>query len=367
MIFSIVPCDKGRFVAATEKPASPFASKATWIGFLFSAGAIVLLLWRVSFKDLGAALGRAELVWLIPSVLVFLVVFMLRALRWALLLGGTRFWPTWHANIIGYMFNVIFPLRLGEIARAYVIAKEGNVSLARALSACVVERLLDLAAVVLMFAYFTTKIPLGPNFTRAATVAAVLVVAGVFTGAFIVVMGDTVERIGRPRLARLGKERVDVLFARFHEIRDGFKALGTTKRAAQTLLLTIAIWATTILLSAFAMRAFIPDALTEPARPSFVVVIANLGGALPSAPGGLGIVQAFATSALVVPFNVPEPDALAFVLVWSLGGQLVLIVLGIISLGRVGLSLSDVRAGASKSKADPKDQGSSVDRDNKDN
>src|SRR5436190_12772595 len=97
------------------KGSSPFRSKATWIGFLFSAGAIVLLLWRVSFKDLGEALSRASLVWLLPSLAVFLLTFALRSARWSVLLGGTRFWATWHANIIGYMFNIIFPLRLGEI------------------------------------------------------------------------------------------------------------------------------------------------------------------------------------------------------------------------------------------------------------
>jgi len=67
-----------------------------------------------------------------------------------------------------------------------------------------------------------------------------------------------------------------------------------------------------------------------------MLVTTNLGGALPSAPGGLGIVQGFAKTSLVIPSNLPEEPAVAFVFAWSLGQQLLLIVLGLISLARVG-------------------------------
>ena len=77
--------------------------------------------------------------------------------------------------------------------------------------------------------------------------------------------------------------------------------------------------------------------------------MANLGGALPSAPAGLGVVQGFATSALVLPFGIEESRALAFVLVWTLGQQLVLLVLGFVSIGRVGLSFREIRAAAAPS------------------
>lgn len=323
------------------------SSLAIWFGVALSVVAAVLLLWRVSFRDLANALRAAEVVWLLPSLALFLAMFCFRAWRWSVLLGGTRFWPTWHANIIGYFFNIALPLRLGEIARAYVISKNGNVPIARALSAVVVERLVDLASVVLLFAWFAQRIPMGPTFTRAATLGSVAVVVAVVIAVLIVVMGEAVERAIAPRLERLvGRSRAGAILGRLMQIREGLRSVGSARRIIQSLVLTVAVWGITIVLAAVCLKAFLPD--TDLTRSGLVVVMANLGGALPSAPGGLGIVQGFATSALVIPFKVAESTALAYVLVWSLGQQLVLIVLGFFSIGRVGLSFREIKAGAQR-------------------
>jgi len=127
------------------------------------------------------------------------------------------------------------------------------------------------------------------------------------------------------------------------QLREGLAAVGSPRRLAMSFALTIAVWITTVALCWVCLQAFMPGTLDEA---GLVVVTANLGGALPSAPGGLGIVQGFATSALVVPFHVPESLALAFVLVWSFGQSVLILVLGFISIGRVGLSFTEIREGA---------------------
>jgi len=315
------------------------------VGFALSAVAVGLLLWRVSFRDLWNALRAADGVWLLPALALFLFMFVLRAFRWSLLLGGTKLGTTWHANIIGYMFNVTLPLRIGEIARAYVIARSGQASMARALSAVLVERLIDLTSVLLMFAFFAQRVTLGPNFTRAVTLGSIGVAGGVIFAAAVVFWAKAVERFLKKRLARFGEEKSQRWLQRFRDITEGFRSVGSAKRLFSVLGITVAIWGTTILIAAASMRAFFPNN-TDLTRSGLVVVMANLGGALPSAPGGLGIVQGFATSALVVPFNMPEAVALAFVLVWSLSQLLLLVLLGLVSLARVGLSFSEIRAGA---------------------
>jgi uncharacterized protein (TIRG00374 family) len=316
-----------------------------WFGVAVSVVAVTLLLWRVSFHDLATALASANPVWFIPAVAIFFGMFALRAWRWSILLGGTRFAATWHANMIGYFFNMTLPLRLGEIARAYVVSKNEKVTMTRALSAVVVERLLDLGTVVLLFALFALRIPMRPAFMHAATVGSIAMVLGVLFGVLFVVKGEAIERALAPRLAPLGKARIDALFSRFGQIREGLRSIGGARRMAQCLVLTVLVWSVTIVLAAVCLRAFLSD-VDLLSRAGLVVVMANLGGALPSAPAGLGIVQGFATSALVVPFGVPEHTALAFVLVWSLTQQLILIAFGFVSIGRLGLSIGEIRASA---------------------
>jgi uncharacterized protein (TIRG00374 family) len=340
-------------VAAPTRPrGSPVA---VWAGIGLSVVAVVLLLWRVSFADLWSALGAADTIWLLPCLVLFFVMFLLRAWRWAVLLGGTPLGATWHANVIGYFFNVTLPLRLGEIARAYVISRNTKVTMTRALSAVLVERLDDLATVLLLFARFAARVPMSAAFTRAATVGSVAVAFSVFVGVLVVVKGDSVIRIARPLLQRFGETRAEAILTKFGQIRDGLRSVGSARRMAQCLVLTVLVWGMTIVLAAVCLKAFLHGPM-DLAEPGLVVVMANLGGALPSAPAGLGIVQGFATSALVVPFGVPESTALAYVLVWSLGQQLILIVLGFISIGRVGISFREIRSGAETAGAPAKEE-----------
>lgn len=318
--------------------------RALWIGAATSVVALGLLFSRIRLRELGAALASANPAWLVAALGVFLFMFVMRAWRWSVLLGGTPFWPTWHANIIGYFFNATLPLRAGEVARGYVISKIGGVSLTRALSIAVAERLVDLATVVLLFAGFAQRIPMRPAFTRAATVGSIAVVLAVLVGVVVVVKGAAIERALAKPLARFGEERSAAVLGKLAQIRESLAALRDMRTFLQVLVLTAAVWFLTIAFAWLCMRAFLPEGTFEQA--GLVVVIGNLGGALPSAPGGLGIVQGFATSALVVPFSVDESTAVAFVLTWSLGAQLLLIGLGLVSLGRVGLSFREIREGS---------------------
>ena len=321
---------------------SSSGTKAIAIGLLLSVIAGGVLLSRVRFRELGEALSTARLGWLVPTAALFVVAFLFRAWRWSVLLGGTPFWMTWHANWIGYFFNATLPLRVGEIARAYVISKNTDVPMTRAISSVLVERLLDLASVVLLFSWFAQRIPMRPAFTRAATFGSVAIVVCVIGGAFVVLKGEAVMNALRPRLVgRLGEARTEKLHGKLMEVREGL--VTSPRRMVLAIALSAAIWTVTILLASVCLRAFIPDA-TDLTRPGLVVVVANLGGALPSAPSGLGIVQGFATSALVVPFGVPENIALAYALVWSLFQLLLVLLFGFVSLGRVGLSIREIRS-----------------------
>lgn len=316
------------------------------LGVVLSVAAAGYLLSRVAFSALWEALKGAEAGWFAPAFVVWLLVVALRVWRWSVIMGGTPFVPTWHATTIGYFFNSVLPLRIGEIARVYVIARTTPLTMARTLSSVVVERLLDLASVVLLFAWFAQRIPMREAFTRAATAGSVIVIVGVALGALVVVQGAAVDRLLRPRLERrFGTERTASILGKLTQIREGIATIGSPRRLAVTLALTVLVWVGTILVAYLCLRAFLPEGTYDEA--GLTLVVANLGGALPSAPGGLGIVQSFATSALVVPFSVPESTALAFVLVWSLSQWLLLIVLGFVSVGRLGLSFAEIRAGAS--------------------
>ena len=310
-----------------------------WLGLAISAIALYLTLRSIHFDEFATTLSRAQIAWLIPAILALMVTLAVRTWRWSNLMDGTPYWTTFHAMTIGYMINSILPFRLGEIGRAYVIGERTNVPMARALSTVVVERMLDLASVVVMFALFALFLPMPPQFSSAALMGALFILALLIVAGGIIWQSNRVERILEGIAQRVPRLKAEVLVRSFHDLMGGFRIIRSPRKLAISLLLTAGVWAATLFVAYFTMMAFLPARFDEV---GLVVVLSNLGGALPSAPGGLGVVQFFAMQSLVIPFNVPEDVAVAFAFVWSLFQQFALILLGFFGLVRMGLSFNSV-------------------------
>ncbi len=311
-----------------------------WFGMAISAIALSLTLRDVDFAAFGRAVATAQTAWLLPAFVAFMAGLAIRALRWATLMGESHFGVTFHAMNIGYMLNMALPFRVGEIGRAVVIGQRTEVSTATALSSIVVERLLDLAAVVLLAFGFARFIPMDPTLARAATIGAGLVVILIVAVGAAIWQSARFEGTLNRLLARLPRINAQIWLRRYRDFCAGFGLINSTKRLVIVLLTTAGIWLAQLFVAYFTMAAFLPPRVDQA---GLTLVAANLGGAAPSAPGGLGPVQLFARTALVAPFSIDPTQATAFVFVWSLWQQLALIILGVIGMVRIGLSFGQLR------------------------
>jgi uncharacterized protein (TIRG00374 family) len=310
-----------------------------WLGLAISVIALFFTLRGIHFDEFAATLASAQILWLIPAFFTLLVTLTLRAVRWSSLMGGTPFWITFHALNVGYMLNSILPFRLGEIGRAYVIGERTSVRMTRALSTVVVERIIDLATIVIMFVVFAQFIPMPPQFSAAALTGAVVAIAVLLASITAIWQSNRVETLLLHITQRNSRLNGEVLVHRFRDLVEGFRVIRSPGKLAYNLVLTVGVWGTSLFIAFFTMMAFMPARIDQM---GLTIVLSNLGGALPSAPGGLGVVQFFAKQALVIPFQVPDDIAVAFAFVWSLSQQLVLIALGIIGLLQVGMTFSSV-------------------------
>ncbi|MGQ9904840.1 MAG: lysylphosphatidylglycerol synthase transmembrane domain-containing protein [Anaerolineae bacterium] len=320
-----------------------------WLGFAISATGLYLTLRDIRFDEFFAQLVNARVVWLLPALVALFATLFMRVWRWSLLMDNTPLGITFHAITIGYMVNSTLPLRLGELARAWVIGERTRSSMARALSAVVVERMLDLASVLVLFAAFAQFIPMPAEFSRVALTGGVFIVGLVAALAVMIWQSGRVERLLRVVFGRIEQHfarfRAEHIIGLFNDICNGFRVINTPRKAALVLFTNAGVWATNALVAYFAMWAFMPGALDQA---GLVMVMSNLGGALPSAPGGLGVVQPLARESLVIPFGADKNAAVAFAFVWSLGQQLVLILLGLFSLTRLGLTFGKVTSGSQR-------------------
>jgi uncharacterized protein (TIRG00374 family) len=124
------------------------------IGLAITAGALYYTLHNVSMKDLAASFKTVDYIYMIPAVFILLLSFLLRALRWRILIS-----PMKEVNVrdlfsplmVGYMANIL-PARAGELIRAYLLGKKHGIPFSGAFASIIVERLFDIVAILLLFA-----------------------------------------------------------------------------------------------------------------------------------------------------------------------------------------------------------------------
>ena len=104
-----------------------------------------------------ASVTAARVDFLLLSLVLTCVTFLIRAERWQYLLGPlgpTRFWVVFRTTVIGFAASAVLPARAGEVIRPYLLARREGLSATAAFATIIVERILDLVAVLLLLAAF---------------------------------------------------------------------------------------------------------------------------------------------------------------------------------------------------------------------
>jgi uncharacterized protein (TIRG00374 family) len=292
------------------------------VGLAITAVTLWFVLRDVSFAALLRDIARANLaVLLIPSIPAYLATLYVRSLRWrhlALAVARIDRGAVFRATSVGFMVNNVFPLRIGEVARAWYLGRESGVSSAAIFGTVIVERLID-AAVVLSLA----ALVLGSRGAAATgldpravlpPLAALVAVPVVFIVALRVAPKRTVAlgtRISAAVLPRRWKERLEQLL---QQLAEGMGGLRGRHSVIWVTIHTMNLW---LLISIVPFAAALLALDIELGGPVQVLTASyNLliwvgaAVALPSAPGFFGPYHAACWVALQ-PLGVPKEAAVA--------------------------------------------------------
>lgn len=127
---------------------------------LGAASVWVVLEWRgeggFDFRELVAVWRNADPRWLAAALVVMLVSYYGRALRWAVLLEPVKanpsLWGLFKATAIGYTAIVLLG-RPGELVRPYLIASKEGVPFSSQMAAWLMERIYDMLLVLTIFGF----------------------------------------------------------------------------------------------------------------------------------------------------------------------------------------------------------------------
>jgi len=324
-------------------------NKRVWIGFGLSVGLIGIFLLTVDVPRMFDSIISANYWYMVPAIVLYFVSIWFRTLRWRSLLSdiksiaATRLYPV---VVIGYMANNILPMRIGELARSYYLAKRERVSTASVFTTIFVERLLDALTLLFFVSLVSIFLPLEEIFQGLSELSGLNVtfLATITSLPFIVVFGilivfsiytDRVQSYAMT-LSKLLPRRVGIgIIGVSNRILIALIPLRKPFVLLKVFLLSVPIWL-------FEVGLFISIALSFGFQDLYdnywlmvlglilVTAIANIGSSIPAAPGGLGLFEIIARETLVLlPYlDIDRSLAGAYVLIVHSALMLPIILLG---------------------------------------
>jgi hypothetical protein len=176
--------------------------------------------------------------------------YVLRAVRWALLLKPTkRVNPVslLGTQVIGFTAVALFG-RLADLVRPYLVSRRTNIPLPSQVAVYTVERMFDMGSValifsvVLLFAPDRTSLPHPELINRTALVALGVVIAFVLFAFFVRAAGVQVANIASRLLGSLSPKLGDGVRDKILGFRDGLNAITTFGDFLQALALSLVMW-----------------------------------------------------------------------------------------------------------------------------
>jgi uncharacterized protein (TIRG00374 family) len=314
-------------------------------GVVVSLAVLGWALYQVNLGRAAAALQRFGPWWAAPMLLCYLASFLVRGVRWRLLLEPVEkvSWTTSTGVIFsGYMANNLLPLRLGEIVRALVLGQVTSARVEGTLSTIVLERVFDGLVLVGMIA-----LVLAGMGEKAEGIVAYTggVSALVFAGALAFVVAARLFPRSMLKAVRklLGWIPVVEEAAGMKATRSllrGLMSLSMNRRLLAIGLLSAAVWTLEGGMFWVGLHGFALEGGVEVAFLTLAFV--NLSILIPSAPGYVGVFQG-ATILAFGAFGLSEEVALSYSVVVHALQYVSVTVIGLAVLATYGISLASVR------------------------
>ncbi|HVE48666.1 MAG TPA: lysylphosphatidylglycerol synthase transmembrane domain-containing protein [Casimicrobiaceae bacterium] len=274
------------------------------LGLLISAGCLAVLAANVDWSAFVASFREADLLPIAVGAGLLVVTCFLFTLRWRLLLAlqpRLSVLRVFRFLMSGYFVNLVLPMRAGDALRVVLVRNAYGHGAARAVTSILIERLLDVTAVLALAFVVTLTADVSRAIYGIVQTAGLLVVAA--TVALVLVTANAAAvsrylrqsgRFGHSRLASAAAEQIS-------NFGEAARSMYPRDRESATQLVSIIMmtalgwgsYATAMILclSAFEISEAVPAGLS-------LTAVTNLGSAVPSLPASLGVYHALGVLAL---------------------------------------------------------------------
>jgi uncharacterized protein (TIRG00374 family) len=327
---------------------------------LLAAGLLVWFLRHANLADVWQQVQHARLDLLGVALGVVAATYWARAVRWRYLLvpiGPTRFRTVFRATVIGFAALGLLPARAGDVLRPYLVSRREGLSLSSTFATIVIERVLDLIAVLSLLAVYLGAAvggtSMSPALLRSVVISSSLAgLLAVLLAGLLWVLASHPERIGGLVLAA---DRVlpHALARRLSRVARSFSGgLAVARRPRElvpAVMWSFGIWMLGAAEVWFVTRAF---GMALPFTGSFLLqALLVIGVAVPT-PGGVGSYHEAYRFGMTTFFGASNANAIAAAIVVHAISFVPVVLVGLVFMAQDGLSLGRLKELASSAPAD---------------
>ena len=317
------------------------------LGSLALAGLIALALSHVGLTGIGRSLTNVRPWWLVAALALNGLSMFLRAFSWQAVLRAAlpdiriQSRVVVRATMIGVLVSALIPGRLGEPARAYLVARRAGDTLRvfpLVLGTVFAQTLFNLAAMAILAAITIASLPLISGHVS-ALIAALTVPSAAIA---LLISGPTLlaraERSPYAHLSRTARWLSDQIIL----LRRGLRVFTQPRLGAAAIAAQLAAWAVQTLAAYAVLRALNLQGNAGLATAAAILLAVNVTALVPVTPSNIGIFQA-ATIAVLAAYGVDAGHALAYGILLQAVEITTAIVLGVPALLGERISLTDIR------------------------
>ena len=353
----MVPADGSERIAARRlpslEPALTIGSRrrraARRVGLLAAAGVgaglTYLAAGQIGFDNVVHSAVRSDLAWVLIATALMALSLLFRSAAWflaaraALPSARLRRRDFTSATMIGVLMSATLPARLGEPARAMIMARRvGRVreSFPVLLGTLVSQTVLNILALVLLGVIIVSSTDL---FSRNSEHLFLASMAPAILLVLVLIAPTVVRRTGSGRIARTAAMIRDALL----KVRSGLAVFRDPRRGPLATATQLTAWAIQVSACYALAVAMGLTPLMGIGGAAAVLFAVNVTAVIPATPSNIGIFQLAVISVLTTGYGVSAADALAYGVILQAVEIATAVALGLPALVREGMTWSDVK------------------------
>ncbi len=315
------------------------------IGTLVGLGLTYLAAQRIGFDSVVESAVRSDLAWVLVATAFMCLSMFFRAGAWYLTarsaLPGAplRRRDFTSATMIGVLMSATLPARLGEPARAMIIARRigrFRETFPVLLGTLVSQTAFNILALLLLGVVIVTSTDL---FHRSSEHLFLISFAPALLLIAVLIAPALVRRSGSGRIARLAAMAREALV----KVRSGLAVFRDPRRGPLAGAAQLTAWAIQVAACYALAVAMGLDGAMGVGGAAAVLFAVNVTAVVPATPSNVGVFQLAVISVLTTGYGVGAADALAYGVILQGVEIATAVALGLPALVREGMSWSDVR------------------------